>query len=157
MNLHLQTLALTLMAVSALFLLAFAYLGIRYRWSAGAGWWAVAAVCTMVVVSLLFDPSRYGAVDYFGGFVLLSYCSWLHWVGLRAHLRLPWTWAGLAQGTVLAWAPVLGVALLWPDAGLGGLVAGLCPSIVWFSSRIAQPCCTGPVSVACLRRGCGCD
>lgn len=137
MNLHLQTLALTLMAVSALFLLAFAYLGIRYRWSAGAGWWAVAAVCTMVVVSLLFDPSRYGAVDYFGGFVLLSYCSWLHWVGLRAHLRLPWTWAGLAQGTVLAWAPVLGVALLWPDAGLGGLVAGLCPSIVWFSSRIA--------------------
>ncbi len=137
MSLHLQTLALTLMGVSGLFLLAFAYLGIRHRWSTGARWWATAAVSTMGVVALLYDPTAYGTPAYFGGFVLLTYCSFLHWAGSRAHLGLSWRWSGLVVGSVLAWLPPLWLSLVQPAAGLPVLVAGLCVAVVWFSSNCA--------------------
>ena len=125
------------MGVSGLFLLAFAYMGIRHRWSTGARWWAVAAVSTMGVVALLYDPSAYGTPAYFGGFVLLSYCSFLHWSGSRAHLGLPWRWSDLLMGSVLAWSPALWAALAQPSAGLAVLVAGLCITVVWCSSNSA--------------------
>ncbi len=137
MNLHLQTLALTLTGVSGVFLLTFAYLGFRHRWSTGARWWTVAAVATMGVVGLLYEPSRYGSPTYFGGFVLLGYCSYLHWIGLRSHFGLPWRWSGVVVGSLLAWPPVLWIAWVQPQWGLPGLVAGLCLAIVWFSSAIA--------------------
>ncbi len=137
MNLHLQTLALTLTGASGVFLLTFAYLGFRHRWSTGARWWAVAAVATMGVVGLLYEPSRYGSPTYFGGFVLLGYCSYLHWIGLRSHFGLPWRWSGVVVGSLLAWPPVLWIAWVQPQWGLPGLVAGLCLAIVWFSSAIA--------------------
>lgn len=137
MNLHLQTLALTLITVSGLFLLTFAYLGVRYSWSTGARWWAMVALATMGMVVLLYDPSAYGTPAYYGGFVLLSYCCFLHWVGLRAHLGLPWRWSHVALASALAWTPSFWVVLVRPQADLAVLLGGLCAIVVWCSSNIA--------------------
>ena len=138
MELHLPTLGITLMVVSGMFFVWFAYFGVRHRWSAGAKWWAASAAMTCVAVPLSINAALHGASLQVSGFVVLSYCSYLHWIGLRVHLGLPFPKAEFWPISLLALFPIP-VILLFPQLLASKvMVVSTCLSIMYCSWGIGQ-------------------
>lgn len=126
------------MVVSGMFFVWFAYFGVRHRWSAGAKWWAASAAMTCLAVPISINAAVHGASWQVSGFVILSYCSYLHWIGVRVHLGRSFPKWEFWPVSVLALFPIP-LILAFPQVPvLIAMVVSTCATIMYCSWGIAQ-------------------
>ncbi len=93
---------------------------------------------TCVAVPISIDATLYGVFLQASGFVILSYCSYLHWIGLRVHLGCPFPKWEFWPVTAFALLPIP-LVLAFPHIPiLMAMVVSTCATIMYCSWGMSQ-------------------